>query len=436
MRIHKNFFVIMGALFMGFFLATHAGAATRTRNLTFSHAVALALSHQPEVAAEMNEAKAASRLADARKSIFYPKIGLHVGSLFSSIGNGIADFESSNGRREITGQVVLNQKIYDPQATAAIEAALAKATFTHYRTLQGQLAIAHMVANIYYELQMQQSSLSIWRLSVDQSKSNLAATKKGLVTGIRSELDLLRSRTALREVQENLSQARIKRKTLAGLMMLMTGLSSLPPLAVGPPVSTGFVLPPLAQIEASALIKQPALSMAESRKCRAAALFNATRKQYIPHVKLQAVYGWDTLEFPWDTRPGWSIGINISIPIFSNGELRAKKDTARLRLTSAKERSLQARLDLHKSLNAIWGKAKAALDAYKASTNLMQDRKRIWQISRKGYRAGRLSSMELLLAQQEWIRGQQTRLASLAHLRLALVQMQLLIGKLPEKNNQ
>ncbi len=331
---------------------------------------------------------------------------------------------------------MIDQKIYDPQATALIEAARASAAFARYRTLQGRLAIARMVARIYYGLQMQQSSISIWRLSVDQSKSNLAATKKGLVAGIRSQLDLLRSRTALREVQESLSQARIKRQTLVRLMMLMTGLSSLPPLAAEPPVGKGFELPSPAQLEAAALTKQPALAMAASRKRRATALFNAARGQYIPHVKLQAAYGWDTLEFPWDTRPGWSLGINLSMPIFNNGELRAKKDAARLSLTAAKERSLQARLNLHTSLNAILGKARAALDSYKASNNLMQDRKRIWQISRKGYRVGRLSSLELLLAQKEWIRGQQKRLTELARLRLALAQMQLLIGKLPEDDNR
>ncbi len=434
MRIHREFLVVMGSLILGFSIVGHAGAAPP--NLTFTRAVALALIHQPKVAARRDETSAASRLADAQGASFLPHVGLRAGTLFSSTQNGVPDFESSNGWREITGQVVLNQKIYDPQALAAIGVARAQAAFAHYRVLQCRLEIARMVARTYYTLQMQQAAIAIWRLAVNQSQTNLAATEQGLRAGIRSELDLLRTRTALRQAREGQTQARLKRSTSARLLMLMTGLPTLPPLVPEPPIGAGFALPPLTQLEATALAGQPILAAAESRERRAAALLAAVRGQRLPHVQLRAAYGWDTLELPWDNRPGWGVGINVSMPIFHSGELRARKEAARMRLNAARERSLQVRVDLRTSLNAVWGKARAALDAYKAATELMQARKRIWQISMTGYRAGHLSSLELLLAQQNWIHSRQARLADAARLRLALAQMQLLTGQLPGDNNR
>ncbi len=433
MSIHQRFLMIMGSLLLGLFIASNADAAIR--NLTFPHAVALAIIHQPKVAALQDETNAASRLVDAQKATFLPHVGLEAGALFSSTQNKVPDLESSNGWREITGQVVLNQKIYDPQAFAAIGAARAQAAFAHYRCLQDQLDIARMVARVYYRLQMQQAAIKIWKLAVNESKANLKATKEGLRAGIRSELDLLRIQTALRQAMEGLRQAMLKRLTLARLLMLMTGLSSLPPLVNGPPINHRFVLPSLTQLEATAFVRQPMLAAAESRERRAAALLVVARGQQLPHVQLRATYGWDTLELPWKTRPGWSVGINVSMPIFYDGE-RALKQAALLRLDAAKERLLQAKIDLQRALSRVWGEAKAALDAYKAALDLTQIKERIWQINMRGYRAGRLSSMELLRAQQNWLHNQQSKLADLARLRLMLAQMRLLTGQLPGGSNR
>jgi outer membrane protein TolC len=207
-------------------------------------------------------------------------------------------------------------------------------------------------------------------------------------------------------------------------------------LAVPPAIGSDFTLPPLPRIRAAALQKQPALAMAQSRQRRAAALLAAARGERLPRAQLQAAYGWDTLGSPWGERPGWSAGVSVSVPLFDAGELRDRADAARLKVNAAKARVLQARLDLRASLATVWGDAGAALNAYRAAGDLARTKRQIWQISKEGYRAGRLSSLDLLLAQRDWIRSQQAELADSARLRLALVRLRLLAGQLPADNNQ
>jgi len=433
MRVRPGWLTVLGWLLLGFSTASYA--ETAAGGLTLARAVALALVHQPGVAAQQDAADAASRLVDARKAAFSPHLGLQASETFNSMENGTPDFTSANGRQEITGQVVLEQKLYDPPGAAAIGAARAEAEFAHYRALQNRFAVAGMVARTYYKLQAQQAAIAIWRLPAAESQADLDAAQRGLRPDVRTRLDLLRLQTALRQAQQGLSQAKLARATSVRLLMLMTGLSTLPALATPPPISADFTLPSLPEIQAAALQTQPALVIARSRQRRAAALLTAARAARLPRAQLQAAYGWDTLG-SFSARPGWSAGVSVSMPLFDGGELHDRAAAARLRLSAARQHALQTRLDLRASLTTVWGDARAALNAYRAARDLARRKQRIWQISKEGYRARQLSSLDLLLAQRDWIRGRQAELADATRLRLALMQLRLLAGQLPTDNNQ
>lgn len=427
---------VVGGALLGLSVASYGATPTPPGDLSFAQALALALAHQPGLAARRDEASAASRLAQASKAVLFPHLGLHAGELLSGMKNGVPDFTTANGRREIIAQVVLDQTLFDPRATAAIAATQAGAEFAHYRVLQNRFAVASRVARTYYTLQRQHAAIAIWKLAATQSQTDLDAARQGLRAGVRTRLDLLRLQTALRQAQQGLTQVQLQRATSAHLLMLMTGLSTLPELATPPPIRTAFTLPSLAHIQRTALQRQPALAMARSQRRRAAALLAGARAARWPRAQLQAAYGWDTLNTPSDTPAGWSAGVSVSMPLFSSGELRDRAGAARLKLSAARAHTLQIRLDLRASLNRVWGNARAALDAYRASRGLARTKQQIWQISQEGYRAGRLSSLALLLAQRDWVHGQQAELASAARLRLALVRLQLLTGQLPTDNTQ
>ena len=201
------------------------------------------------------------------------------------------------------------------------------------------------------------------------------------------------------------------------------------------PINADFALPSLPKIQVAALQTQPALAMARSRQHRAAALLTVARAARLPRAQLQAAYGWDTLG-SLSARPGWSAGVSVSMPLFDGGELRDQTSAARLRLNAASQHALQTQLDLRASLSTVWGDARVALDAYRADRDLARRKQQIWQISKEGYRARQLTSLDLLLAQRDWIRGQQAVLADATRLRLALVQLRLLAGQLPVDTNQ
>ncbi len=436
MRMRPGWLGVVGGALLGLSVASYGATPTPPGALSFTRALALALAHQPGLAARRDEASAALRLAQASKAVFFPHLGLHAGVMVSGMKNDIPDFTTANGRREITAQVVLDQALFDPRATAAIAAAQAGAEFAHYRVLHDRFAVAAMVARTYYTLQRQHAAIAIWKLATTQSRADLDAARQGLRAGVRTRLDLLRLQTALRQARQELTQVRLQHSTSARLLMLMTGLSTLPALATPLPIRTTFTLPSLTRIQRAALHRQPALAMARSQRRRAAALLAGARAARWPRAQLQAAYGWDTLNAPGAIPAGWSAGVSVSMPLFNAGELRDRAGAARLRLSAARAHALQIRLDLRASINTVWGNARAALDAYRTSRGLAQTKQQIWQISREGYRAGRLSSLDLLLAQRDWVHGQQAELANAARLRLALVRLRLLTGQLPTDNTQ
>ena len=108
----------------------------------------------------------------------------------------------------------------------------------------------------------------------------------------------------------------------------------------------------------------------------------------------------------------------------------AKEQAARLRFGASRERARQVELDLRQTLSSALGNAKVALTSYKAGKEDTRIKKHIWHISEEGYRAGKLSSIDLILAQQEWFNSQQAQLKQIANLRYAVARMHLLMGQL------
>jgi outer membrane protein TolC len=269
---------------------------------------------------------------------------------------------------------------------------------------------------------------------VEQARSTLEATQQGLRAGTRARVDLLRADLALRQAQGGLAQARAEEASNMRLLALMTGLTALPPLAPAAPIASDLALPSQAELEP--LRDQPALAIASDRERREAALLAAAKGRRWPKVQIEAAYGWDSLALPWQTGPGWSAGVSLSMPLFDGGALRAREDAADLALNGAKERYRQARLDVRQALAAALGQAQAALAAYQTARDLAEAKGEVWRISREGYRAGQLSSRELSLAQQDWVSSQLAWLEDAARLRLALAKMQILAGRLPVEHGR
>lgn len=410
------------------------GAAYAVRGphgLDLGRALRLALASQPALRAEASLARAGTLGVRAHRGVLFPQLDLQAGDVYTATENGTPKFAAANGPREFSTLLVLRQRLFDPAAAAAVDAARAKAAFARYRLLRGRFEVSAAVTRAYYGLRMARAAQRVWAGAMQIDRKVVEATRRGLAAGGRARIDLLRAQAALSRAQGAFRESRARVAGARRLLSLMTGLAPLPPLTPAVPLSAALVLPSRGRIEAAALRTQPLLRMARSRERRQAALVREARGARLPHLGLQAAYGWDTLQRPRGGNLGWSAGLELSMPLFAGGTLLAREDQARVAQQAASERYRAARLRVREAVAAAWSQAHAALAAYRSARSTSRTEGAIWRESESGYRAGRLGSLALFLAQQGWIDSRLRALRAAARLRMVQARIDLLRGRMP-----
>ncbi len=403
--------------------------------LTLESAIALSLAHQPVVAAARARTQSADKESDAAAHALYPQVSLNTGDVLSHTLSGTPDyFASENGTREIFGQVVLDQALYDPKKAATSSAAKALADFEHFAALKTRLSVAEATANAFYALRNKEAAVQVWKNSLKQAKLSLTYTQSGYKAGMRTRLDLVRAQNQVTDTESSLSVAQAELNTAEQLMSLMTGQDPLPPLATPRLLDLHVSTEP--KLYHAALTQRPELSMARAEVANRRALLEAAEGAQKPRIDLQAAYGWDTLVTPAWANRGWAAGINLSMPIFSWGMLREREAAARLNLQASEEQQKEAALQVDAELKIALGNLQVAKAAYDANRQLAKQFEDIYSMSQKGYRAGRLSSLDLALARKDWVQSQIRQEQAHFNLRLAVVRLELITGVLPTRSEE
>ncbi len=402
--------------------------------LTLGAAIAASLTHQPVIAAARARSQGAGKDEAAAAHALYPALSLEGEDLFASTTNGVPDFAAANGAREITGQIVINQPIYDARLRASVEAARANALFAHFASLRTRLAVVQACAQAFYSLRSREAGVQIWQGTLLQVQQLLTATRAGFSAGIRARLDVARAQAQVSAAQASLATAQVERDTATRLLSLMTGLDPLPPLAPPRPLSAKMSLPDPAGLRRAALLQRPDLRMAQADVMRRRAELQFAKGASWPRLSLRAAYGWDTLTTPSSRNEGWAAGLSMQVPIFEWGRLSEREAAARYRTQAAEAQRAAAVLAIDAQIGSALGDAQAALADFRASHDLVRQNADIYRMSQEGYASGRLSGLDLALARRDWVHSQLRRAQARYALRLALVELDLVTGALPTQD--
>ncbi|MHB8455322.1 MAG: TolC family protein [Acidiferrobacterales bacterium] len=408
-----------------------AGAAHAGEDLTLDRVIAASLAHQPVMAAARAQRRAASEEQAAARHGLFPQLSLSAGEVFASTQDGIPDFVAANGARERSAQAVLDQGIYDPHRYAVLAAARAQAAFARFAALRTRLAVAQAAAQAFYALRRREASVQILQSALDQATQLLTDTRSGYAAGVRARLDLVRAQAQVSDAGAAVATARVERDTAAYLLSLMTGQNPLPSLAPPRPLSGDLSLPDEARLRETALAQRPELEMARADEALSRAGLADARAARAPRLSLQAAYGWDTLATPSRRNQGWMAGLSLRMPIFSWGRLQERESAARLKVRAAQAQRSAVELGIDAELKRAWGNAQAALTAFRASRQLVQQDADIYRMSQEGYNAGRMSSLDLALARSDWVQSELRQQQARFNLRLGLAELDLMTGALP-----
>ena len=318
--------------------------------------------------------------------------------------------------------------------TAANEIARAGRRVADIELASSRAQLRLDVTEAYFDAALTDRLVQIAESSLVQTETVFRQTKLARSVGDKSEFDLLRAQVT-RDNQRPLVIQRRAQRDLAYLRLRQ--LLNLPyeqtvQLAtdLGDARSLDLAVADLPGPDTAAMARVTVRQAEEAVEVQEG-LLRIQRAQRLPAVSLSSQLG--RVAYPSTGLPGWSefrqnwsVGIGLSLPIFTGGRIRGDELVARANLDEARLRLQQttefAALDARSSLAAL-AEAEAA---WEASAGTAEQAARAYGIAEVRYREGistqvELSESRILLQQAQANRALAARDLQVARVRLALL---------------
>ena len=248
------------------------------------------------------------------------------------------------------------------------------------------------VTSAYFDAVLTDRLVGIAELSLAQAETTLAQTRLAREVGTQPEFDLLRAQVT-RDNQRSAVIQRRSQRTLTYLRLSqLLGLQLSQPIVLTTPLDE-------ARSEAEANSDSLLITVGDTAAAGRAAvqqvaeavtvqevLTSVTRWDRVPTVKLTSNFA--RIGYPDDGRPwkadfvsDWTLGVNVSVPIWTSGRLRGNTMVAEASLDQARTRLAQAEdgavLDARQSVERLT----TALAAWAATQGTVEQAERAYQIA-------------------------------------------------------
>lgn len=395
---------------------TPACAPLPARALTLPDLVDLALCNNPATAVSWANVRVASANIGIVRSAELPSVDLSIGPTLSrsdSIGSGrvfvgpdgsIIGGTGGGGSTDLdtSARVAINYLLFDfGGRRARTESAQADQRVALAQFADTAQDVALQTVTAFNALEANRAAVAAAEATLTFARSSVGLASARKEAGVATGADRLQAETSLAQAELALVQAQGGVRSAAGQLAVVVGL---PPtttltLAPAPPLGSGDLLKQGVEVLiADAERVRPDIVAARASVEGAEADVRAARSDARPSVSLSASNSLGASDVSLDRNTA-SIGVSLSVPLFSGHELRYRVAAARAGLereaASAEQTRQQAGLDVYTNyvefdtqLRAL-GSARALIRSASASADIAQGR----------YRAGVGTFTELLNAQ-------------------------------------
>lgn len=344
--------------------------------------------------------------------------------------------------------VTASQNLYAGGRTAARQRLAEAAQDNALLALETARAQAVLdTVQAYYDAVLSEQLLRIAESTVRQAELTLQQTELGHRDGTRPEFDLLRAQVALENQRPGLLQrsidrdaARLRLKQVLDIpfdedVRLVTSLET--SLATGPADLTEVVrtaapadADPFAVDEDGAPLRLSVRQAQQTLASREASV-DLAWAQHLPQLNLTTSFGYvtypDKLAFaPDELRNNWTVGVAVTVPLFSGFRITGEVDAARADVLEAEARRRQAaelaRLDSRTTQQRV----QAAQATFAATGGVVEQARKASAIAELRYREGVSTQLELADAQLLFDNAQVNRARAARDLQVARVRLALL----------
>ncbi|HEU4588557.1 MAG TPA: TolC family protein [Gemmatimonadales bacterium] len=329
-------------------------------------------------------------------------------------------------------------QLFNLQTIGRAQAANAQVRSAEVGLTAAQAQVLLDVTQAYYDAALGDRLVAIAEATLRQADTTLAQAELARRVGNQSEFELLRARVTRdnqrpiviqRQAQRDIAYLRLKQLLNIPLeqpIALTSGLGDTSSAAL--PAAIAALVPEQGDTnpDVRAPVRQANEAVASQRS-----LLKAARGEGWP--SLVATSSFAQLAYPTGFLPNadqfltdWTVGVGLSIPLFTGGRVSGGVQSARASVEAAELRLRQARKLALLDARSATTQLESALAAWEASQGTVEQARRAYEIAELRYREGlstqtELNESRIQLQQAEANRAQTTRDLQVARTRLALL---------------
>jgi len=378
----------------------------------FSQIYQQALNFDPQTKSAHFQALSAQTTIRQAKASLYPSLQFNAG-----YSRNDYKYNPKYGNKKIeqgiyTEGLQLNQNIYDPKVYANIKVQESKSQLSQFRYQYQVLSLAQDTLQAYLNLMNSQQKIQLLQSEVKLDQSKLKKIQKQVQLNLSSQVDILHaqiqldhSQIALKKQSNLYKTNRIKLKKFIGdrrihLATILFDDKVLQKIQV----MRTYIKQKLSQIN-----KNPQIQYAQESIVSAQAQIQQAQSDYWPKINLTASYNrydTNTPNTQYSYEHTQTLGVNLSMPLYSGGQTNAQVDGAQLQKKAAEQ-------DLKKTQNDLKSQSKEELAHFENTASLVpmylqtiQASKRYLQATQRQYQKGLVSLIEVNDAQSKLYQAQ------------------------------
>lgn len=412
--------------------------AQAQEELTLSKAVNYALHNKAEaVKARLDVENSEYLIAEARSNAL-PQISASGNLTYNAILQEMA--LNFGGQTQVirmglpwqnTATVNLNQQIFNMAVFTGLKAAKSTREFYKINSELTDEQVIEKVANSYYEVYKTKTQLKTLNQTIENTTRVRDVIKSLYDNGIATKIDLDRTNVALNNLKSS------KQQLINGLELQENSLKYLIGMEMNNeiylPDNTFEITPQVLSADNYDLSNRTELRLLEQQSQLLLLNKQATQAQGYPTLSFTANYGYLGMgdQFPWGAGMAqgvsWSdfsaVGLNLSIPIFNGGQIRAKTRQAQVDIERLEADMEDTRLALDLSYkNAVtqMNNSLITLNMQQENVNLAQE---VLTNIENNYKHGLATLTDLLDAENSNVDAQNNYTNALLDYKLAEIQL-------------
>jgi outer membrane protein TolC len=342
--------------------------------------------------------------------------------------------------RENTWQLGLNlsQNVFSGgRIGAQVNAATAGRRRAEIQLASTRAQLVLDVAQAYYNAALADRLLGIAEATLQQSEETLRQVTLARQVGNQPEFELLRAQVTRDNQRPVVIQRRADRDQAYTRLRLLLDMPADQPLDLTTPLNDSAPVPverfasnPNLMGDTTTSNRAPVRQAVENITAQEAQL-RIARAQRFPTLSIVSNYGrvgYPSGLFPsWsDFATNWTVGAQLSVPLFTGGRIRGDEMVAQASLMEARATLEQTRQQAELDTRTAMDQLAAARAQWQASQGTVEQATRAYQIAEIRYREGlstqtELTDSRILLQQAQANRAQSARDLQIAQIRMALL---------------